>query len=244
MASWGAARLRHGVGLPLHRQEHDAFGAACCAFHSLMASAAACRSSAQIGRRGDQHAEGLRPERHRLPPIQTDPNLFLAQAGRRQTPPTPPPRPRTGDHRPHEPPLTAPTGHSPPASCSAILWPFTLPRLGAVQNARETASSRPWTRAHGDAERSIWEIVSSPRGSGSRPWSPSSDAQGAQGGAETERGGGRARGAAPPRIIRTNAPEPPYAGDDGFAYYVEPRLATEVPVEGFPVLIVSGRRVL
>ena len=49
---------------------------------------------------------------------------------------------------------------------------------------------------------------------------------------------------APPRIIRTNAPEPPYAGGDGFAYYFEPRLATEMPVDGFPVLIVSGRRVL
>ena len=47
-----------------------------------------------------------------------------------------------------------------------------------------------------------------------------------------------------PRIIRTNAPEPPYAGGDGFAYYFEPRLAAEAPVDGFPVLIVSGRRVL
>jgi hypothetical protein len=48
--------------------------------------------------------------------------------------------------------------------------------------------------------------------------------------------------AAPPRIIATNAPEPPCEGGDGFAYYFErPINSVPLPGDGFPVLVISGR---
>jgi hypothetical protein len=44
-----------------------------------------------------------------------------------------------------------------------------------------------------------------------------------------------------PSILVTNAPEPPYAGGDGFAYYFEPALnLIPAPRDGFPVVAVGS----